>query len=118
MNKKVLHTLEFDKIIEILAGFSTCPGGRRLCEALEPLDDIQDIRNRQKETADALRRILRSGSLSFSGTREIMDSLKRLEIGGSLSTTELLNISSVLQVASRAKSFSRRERDIRTSRFL
>ena len=109
MNKKVLHTLEFDKIIDKLSEFATCPGGERLCKELVPITDIPKIRTMQSQTTDALTRILRLGSLSFSGTRDILESVKRLEIGSSLGITELLNISSVLKVASRAKSFSRHE---------
>ncbi len=109
MNKKAIHTLEFDKVINIMTEFSTCPEGRRKCGNLLPLDNLEDIRNLQTQTTDALTRILRSGSLSFSGTRDIVESLKRLEVGSTLGAGELLNISSVLKVAARAKAFSRRE---------
>lgn len=109
MNIKALKTLEFNKIIDKLCEFSTCPGGLDLCKNIVPMYDIKEIEKAQTETSDALTRILRSGSLSFSGTRNILESLKRLEVGASLSITELLNISSVLKVTSRAKSFSRRE---------
>lgn len=109
MNEKALRTLEFDKIINILTEFASCPGGRKLCEQTKPLDELEKIRTLQTQTTDALTRVLRSGSLSFSGTRDILESLKRLEIGSILGITELLNISSVLKVTSRAKSFSRKE---------
>lgn len=109
MNKRALHTLEFDKIVNILAEYATCPGGRMICENIEPLDDTEEIKTLQSQTTDALTRVLRSGSLSFSGTRDILESIKRLEIGSTLGITELLNISSVLKVAARAKSFSRKE---------
>ena len=109
MNKKALKTLEFDKIITTLSEFATCEGGLELCRNIVPMDNIDDIRTAQTETSDALVRVLRSGNLSFSGTRNILESLKRLEIGGTLGIGELLNISSVLKVTSRAKSFSRRE---------
>lgn len=109
MNKRALHTLEFDKIVNILADYATCPGGRMICEHTEPLTDTEEIKRLQSQTTDALTRVLRSGSLSFSGTRDIRESVKRLEIGSTLGITELLNISSVLKVASRAKSFSRKE---------
>lgn len=109
MNQKSLHTLEFDKIINKLCEFATCPGGLELCKKIVPMHNIEEIKTAQQETSDALTRILRSGSLSFSGTRNILESLKRLEVGASLGIAELLNISSVLKVASRAKSFSRRE---------
>ena len=109
MNKRALHTLEYNKIINMLSDFATCPGGRLLCEQTIPSTDLEEIKQLQAETTDALTRIIRSGSLSFSGTREILDSLKRLEIGSTLSISELLNISSVLKVTNRAKSFSRKE---------
>ncbi len=109
MNKKALHTLEFDKVINIMAEFATCPEGHNKCQNLLPLDNLEDIRNLQNQTTDALTRVLRSGSLSFSGTRDIVESLKRLEVGSTLGASELLNISSVLKVAGRSKSFSRKE---------
>ena len=101
MNKKVLHTLEYDKIISQLSEFATCPGGERLCHELVPISDFSQIRVLQTQTSDALTRILRLGSLSFSGTRDILESVKRLEIGSSLSIKELLKISSVLKVSPR-----------------
>lgn len=109
MNSKALHTLEFDKIIHNLMEFASCPGGRDLCQDLTPMVELEDIELAQRQTSDALTRIMRSGNLSFSGTRDIRESLKRLEIGSTLGIIELLNISSVLKVCARAKSFSRRE---------
>lgn len=109
MNKRALHTLEFDKIVNMVTELATTPGGKDLCAKLEPLCDMEKIVALQAQTSDALTRILRSGSLSFSGTRDILESLKRLEVGASLGINELLNISSVLKVTSRAKSFSRKE---------
>lgn len=109
MNKKAIHTLEFNKIIKEMSEFATCLEGQKKCLELLPLDNIEDIRLLQTQTTDALTRILRSGSLSFSGTRDIIKSLKRLEVGSTLGSGELLSISSVLKVAARAKSFSRLE---------
>ena len=57
MNKRALHTLEFDKIINFLADFSTCPGGRILCENTIPSTDVEEIKQLQTETTDSLTRI-------------------------------------------------------------
>ena len=54
-------------------------------------------------------RIRQKGSLSLSGIRDIRDSLKRLEIGSSLGIMELLSISSLMNVAARAKAYGRHE---------
>ena len=63
------------------------------------------------ETSDALSRIYAKGSLSFSGLRNIRDSLLRLKVGSSLSVTEFMHIASLLETALRAKSYGRRETD-------
>lgn len=107
MNQKVLHTLEFEKIIEKLAGFAGSTGGRELCRRIMPMTEIEDIRMAQRETTDALTRTVHNGSLSFSGVYDIRESLKRLQIGGSLSISELLQISSLLSVTARVKSYGR-----------
>lgn len=107
MNEKALKTLEYNKIIEQLAEYAHSEQAKARCLALRPITDIVQIELLQQQTKDALNRIFKSGSLSFSGVHNITDSLKRLEIGGSLSTIELLRICSLLEAAKRAKAFSR-----------
>ena len=109
MNQKALKTLEYTKIITQLESHAASPLGKALCRELSPSSDLEEIRTRQSQTTDAVNRVRLKGSVSFSGLREIGGSLKRLEIGSSLSIPELLSISSVLTVASRAKAYGRRE---------
>ncbi|MSS15752.1 endonuclease MutS2 [Lachnospiraceae bacterium Oil+RF-744-WCA-WT-11] len=59
----------------------------------------------QTETADALRRIYEKGSVSFSGVKDMRADIARLQIGGSLSITELLDIAKLLETAARVKSW-------------
>ena len=108
MNQKALKTLEYTKIITQLESHAASPLGKSLCRELSPSSDLEEIRTRQAQTTDAVNRVRLKGSVSFSGLREIGGSLKRLEIGSSLSIPELLSISSVLTVASRAKAYGRR----------
>jgi DNA mismatch repair protein MutS2 len=109
MNEKALKVLEYNKIIERLTEFAGSEPGKALCRALLPGDDIDDIRARQKNTSDALSRILRKGSISFSGTKDIRGSLKRLELGGSLNTVELLAVAGLLRTTGRVKNYGARE---------
>ena len=81
MNKKVLHTLEFDKILDRLSELASSPKAKERVHSLMPMTDIEEINNAQKETADALSRLYQSGHISFSGLTEIGDSLVRLEVG-------------------------------------
>jgi DNA mismatch repair protein MutS2 len=71
MNEKVLKTLEFTKIIEKLAGYAGSAMGRAKCEALVPLSDRGEVEELQQETADALSRLFKKGTLSFSGLPDI-----------------------------------------------
>lgn len=111
MNEKVLKTLEYNKIIDLLTGYATSESGRELCRRLKPMTDLTTIEHAQEQTKDALSRIYKKGSLSFSGLHNIGASLKRLEIGGTLGIEELLRIASLLEVAKRAKAYSRSDRE-------
>ena len=111
MNEKALRILEYNKIIEKLTDHATSPMGKDMCRKLLPTADLGEICQNQMETSDALSRIYAKGSLSFSGLRDIRDSLLRLKVGSSLSVTELMHIASLLETALRAKSYGRRETD-------
>ena len=117
MNQKALHKLEYDKIIHILTGHAASAGARALCENLIPCGSLPEIEQAQAETADALRRICRKGSLSFGGIRDIRGFVKRLEIGGVLGMGELLQIMSLLETALKVKQYGQRdpEEDTRDS---
>ena len=105
MNEKALRTLEFNKIIDILASLAGSSMGKDLCRNLKPSNDIDEIRKGQEETTDALSRLFRKGSCSFLGVYDIRPSLKRLEIGASLSAKELLQVASVLDTSLRVRSY-------------
>ena len=107
MNQKVFKTLEYYKIIEKLTEYAASEPGKKMCRELVPSSDFNEIVQNQTETADAVTRVRQKGGLSLSGVSDIRDSLKRLEIGSSLSIHELLAISSLLTCAARAKNYGR-----------
>lgn len=109
MNHKALQVLEYHKIIRQLAEYAGSDPGRELCRHLEPSSNLAEILQAQTETTDAATRVRMKGSLSFSGVHDIQGSVKRLEIGSSLSIAELLSISSLLTIAARAKAYGRHE---------
>ena len=111
MNEKVLKTLEYHKILSQLSEYAYSPEAKRRCLKLVPITDRAQIEHLQLQTKDALSRLFKCGSLSFSGVHSVNDSLKRLEIGGALSAAELLSICSLLEAAKRVKAFSRSEKD-------
>ena len=108
MNKKVLNTLEYDKIVEQLAKLAGSDGGKKLCRSLTPMTDRDEILEAQCETSDALTHIMTQGPISFQGVTPIKESLKRLELGAPLSMRELLDISSLLACAGQTKHYFRK----------
>ena len=109
MNQKALKTLEYTKIITQLESHAASPLGKSFCRDLVPSSDLEEVRTWQAQTTDAADRVRLKGTVSFSGLRDIGSSLKRLEIGSSLSISELLSISSVLTVTARAKAYGRQD---------
>ena len=109
MNAKSLKTLEYHKIIAQLAEYATSQLGKTMCQHLLPSTDLGEIRQSQTETTDAVSRVRQKGSISFTGLKDIRDSLMRLKVGSSLNITELLSVSSMLTLAARAKAYGRHE---------
>ncbi|MCD7818965.1 MAG: endonuclease MutS2, partial [Lachnospiraceae bacterium] len=107
MNEKALNVLEYNKIIHHLADFAGSQPGKERCHALVPSEDLSEIRRMQRETTDAVSRILRKSRPSFSGLSDIRASLRRLEVGSSLNIEELLRICSVMETAGRIKNWAR-----------
>ncbi len=111
MNQKVLKTLEYNKIIQALTDKADSEPGKRLCEALLPSIDLEEIKKAQAETKDALSRLFKVGSTSFGNNRDLGFSLKSLEIGSTLSATELLKIAGLLDNVNRIKTYGKKDRD-------
>ena len=111
MNEKVLNTLEYNKILEMLANKANSAPGKKLCRELMPSTDIEEIRRNQRQTADALRRLFKLGSTSFGNNKDLGFTIRSLEIGSTLAIPELLNIAGLLDNVSRVKAYGRRDRD-------
>ncbi len=111
MNAKVLTTLEYNKIIDLLTEKADSEPGKKLCRDLVPSTDLSAIRTAQRETKDALARLFRIGSTSFGSNRDLGFSIRSLEIGSSLSMPELLKLASFLDNVSRIKTYGKKERE-------
>lgn len=111
MNTKVLTTLEYNKIINLLTEKADSEPGKKLCRDLVPSTDLSTIRTAQRETKDALARLFRIGSTSFGSNRDLGFSIRSLEIGSSLSMSELLKLASFLDNVSRIKTYGKKERE-------
>ena len=110
MNNKVLKTLEYNKIIEKLFSKTHSPMGKEKVEALMPSPDIEEVKKRQGETADAVAMSLKRGRIPLGGLKDIRMPLKRVDIGAILASTDLLHVADVLRCAKRVKDYAKDER--------
>ncbi len=111
MNEKVLRVLEYNKIIDMLTDRATSELGRKVCTSLVPMCDLEQIEAAQEETKDALSRLFKKGSTSFGGNKDLGFSIKSLEIGSSLSVSELLKIASFCENVARIKAYGRSDKE-------
>lgn len=111
MNQKVLKTLEFTKIIEILAEKADSEPGKIMCRELLPSVIPEEIAQNQAETRDALGRLFKNGGTSFGSNSDLGFAIKALEIGSTLSTAELIRLASLLDNVSRIKTYGKKERE-------
>lgn len=111
MNEKALRILEFHKIIDMLVEKASSAPGKELCKKLTPYTDLETIEIAQVQTADAFTRLIKGGRIHFSGNKDISYSIKSLEIGSTLSVSELLKIAASLSCAGQAKAFARKDND-------
>ncbi len=111
MNQKVLKTLEYDKMIQILTEKADSEPGKKLCRELVPSTDLEEIRQNQKETGDALQRLFKKGSTSFGSNRDLSFSIRSLEVGSTLSVSELLKLAAMLDNVNRIKTYGKKDRD-------
>ena len=77
MNNKALKTLEYTKIIEMLAAHASSPLGKIRCEDLLPSCSPGEIEYKQEQTQDALSRLFQKGNINFGSAKDIRGSLKR-----------------------------------------
>ena len=115
MNKKGLQILEYYKIISMLAEKASSEPGKALCEKLYPSTVLEEIEEAQTETADALSRLFAKGNVSFGSNKDLGFAIKSLEIGSTLSISELLKIANMLENVARVKNYGRPEKDDETS---
>ena len=98
-NEKTLHSLEFDKICEMLATHAPTEGAKSAARLLMPSDDIEVVLKRQRRTTDAKRLCDAKGMPSFGMVKDVSESCERADKGAILSPGELLAIASVLRTA-------------------
>ena len=103
MEKRVLKTLEYDKILSMLKDRSSCCVSRELVESMEPSGDFDEVERELKLTAEAETLFYRTGRSPVDDFPDMRHCLERTHAALFLSTGELLGIASCLKAARIAK---------------
>lgn len=105
MNKKILKTLEYDKIQQALLNQVVTAKGRQLVQNMLPLTDPVAVQRALDETADGASALRLKGGIPVPQLENIDPALKRVDIGAVLNGQELASISRVLQTVSAIDKF-------------
>jgi DNA mismatch repair protein MutS2 len=98
-----LELLEFHKIREILAGFTSFSASRELALGLVPLSNEEDVRLRLRQSAEARRLLSLSPDFHIGDVVDIRDMVKMAARGKVLDPKSLLEIQKTLAAARRSK---------------
>ena len=110
MEERTLKILEFNKIKEKIKDYAVTKGGKSLVDELKPYDTIFEVKNKLKETEEALNLLITKGNPPFEGLHDVKDAVERAKKGGILSAGQLLKIGGMLKCSRRFKDYiSRRE---------
>lgn len=99
MTERTLRVLEFDKIRAQLSQYCVSEMGAALCEALEPVNRIEDVRRMQQETREAHDVLTYLGGTPMIAFSDVRAQLHLAEIGSTLSPRALMDIGASLRAA-------------------
>ena len=105
MDAKSFSTLEFQKVLDRLSGYTSFSASAALVRVLRPTNDYALAVERQARTSEARRLLADHASLSVGGARDVRPQAELAGRGGVLSPEELLDIKATLAASRDLKRF-------------
>ncbi|WP_252502686.1 endonuclease MutS2 [Sporosarcina sp. Marseille-Q4943] len=99
MENRVLKTLEFDKIRDVVATYCTSSAGRSYMEKLVPVSNFQEVVRLLEETDEGLAILRVRGNVPMGGISDVRPHAKRAQIGGVLSAYELMETANTIRAS-------------------
>lgn len=99
MESRVLQTLEYDKIIALVAEHSTFSAGQALIEQLTPENNYETVVRLLEEMDEGLAILRLRGNVPMGGMKDVRPHAKRAQMDGMLSSVELMEISSTIRAS-------------------
>lgn len=96
MNQNALYTLEYEKVIKMLAAHALSRGGKRLAERLRPSVNIKVIEGWLLETSEARRIVEINPSVPLAALDDLDDILEKVDKEAVLHPSELSRVQDML----------------------
>lgn len=100
MNTRILTTLGFDKVKQLISQYVVTAQGGEEIEQLVPVNDAMTIQAWLEETEDGLKIQRLRGGIPIPKLENIRPHMKRIEIGADLNGIELAHVGRVLSTTS------------------
>jgi len=95
-DQKSLTTLEFNKIRDIVAGYASFSGGRELALAMQPTTELEQAREWQAETREAVSLFETDSGVTIGGARDVRRAADNAMRGFILLPDDLLAIQATI----------------------
>lgn len=105
MNNRILETLEFEKVKQLVRQFVVTAQGSEELAKLAPISQKEKLADWLAETEDGLKVQRLRGGIPIPKLENIRPHMKRIEIGADLNGLELAQVSRVLSTTSELKRF-------------
>ena len=103
------QALEFNSILERLAGKAVSPAGAQAARQLQPEGTLQAAQFLMKKTMEAETLLIKRPNYPLCSFSNIEAELKRMRTGASLSCAEILRVTSVFRAAKMAAPLAKDE---------
>lgn len=105
MNDRTLKALEYEKVIAQLEAYAATSAGKDMVHKLRPLTEIGPIRESLAITTEAVYYLREAERAPLGGIFEIRSSVRRAQLNGILSPTELMEIGSTIRASRLMRDF-------------
>ncbi|MCL2220902.1 MAG: endonuclease MutS2 [Oscillospiraceae bacterium] len=109
--EKSLKILELPDILTMLAAEAVSECAKDAAAELRPYVDAETVKANLSETTAAKNMMILRQSPPFSSVRNIKNAVKRADMGGALSTKELLNIAGLIRASSASIAYYKSEKN-------
>jgi DNA mismatch repair protein MutS2 len=105
LDERTLHSLEYDKIRELVAAQAACSLGKQRARALMPSADAEAIEGGLREAAEARALMGKLGPFPFGGLTDVSPLVARARIGAVLEGEELNRVQDALRALRRMRAY-------------